>query len=65
MAGMTVYAIILTAITGFLLGFMTGANPKRKIKKETPRKQISSSFLTEEEYANFLSYDGSEQVPTK
>ena len=54
-----VYAIFITAVAGFLLGFIT----KRKEKK--PCVKLGNSKVLKakenEEYLNFLNYDGTEQ----
>ncbi len=56
-----IFVVFLLAFSAFSLGFLLGlGNSKQKIlnKKDDIVKKISS---VEEEYYNFLSYDGTEQ----
>ncbi len=60
---MTVLAICMTALSGFLLGFILGgAKPYKKADKKKISPQRSSDILSSEEYLNFLNYDGTAQI---
>ncbi len=62
---MTVFAIIMTALAAFLLGANFGAFYKKRPDKKAAAKKAERkglSPITVEDYRNFLSYDGSEQI---
>lgn len=59
---MTVFAICMTALSAFLIGFLCGRG-KEKPKKEKRQefKEVKNQRILSEEYLNFLNYDGTEQ----
>ncbi len=61
---MTVIAIVMTGVSFFLIGTMLGNHyakaPLNKSKKDCTNKEICR--FMDEEYRNFLNYDGSEQA---
>lgn len=61
---MTVFAIIMTALAAFLLGLRVSEfkrlTQKVACKDKAPRAELSP--ISVEDYRNFLSYDGSEQI---
>ncbi len=62
---MTGFTICMTAIAAFLLGFNVGeCKFKGKATKTTGKHLIKGGTLefSNDEYRNFLSYDGSEQA---
>lgn len=61
---MTVFIMFLAVLAAFALGFLTGVStvPTQKPKTVTARKREDEELLRlRREYANFLSYDGTEQ----
>lgn len=60
---MTVFAICMTALSGFLLGFILGSKkPWHKTGKQKVSPKKNSDILSSEEYLNFLNYDGTAQI---
>lgn len=61
---MTVITVISVAVASFLSGFMLGSfDFPTKPKEMTAKKaNISAQDLLDEEYRNFLSYDGTQQI---
>ena len=61
---MTVIAMVMTGVSIFLIGTILGNHfakvPKNKIKINCGNKEICRCM--DEEYRNFLNYDGSEQA---
>ncbi len=61
---MTVFAICMTALSAFLLGLMCGKRmetQKPSISKSHKPKEVANKRIVNEEYLNFLNYDGTEQ----
>lgn len=60
---MTVFIMFLAVLAAFATGFLSGLNavPTQKPKKVTARKEEEELLRLRREYANFLSYDGTEQ----
>ena len=60
---MTVFIMFLAVLAAFTLGFLTGVStvPTPKPKTVTARKDDEELLRLRREYANFLSYDGTEQ----
>lgn len=54
--------LILLSIVFFLIGFLFGALRKPYKKGFPTKKSPQIKSLVEEEYQNFLEYDGSEQM---
>ena len=61
---MTVITVISVAVASFLSGFMLGNFnfPKGQKERAVNTANISADGLLDEEYRNFLSYDGTEQI---
>ena len=60
---MTVFIMFLAVLAAFAAGFLSGlyAVPTQKPKNVTARKEDEELLRLRREYANFLSYDGTEQ----
>lgn len=60
---MTVFIMFLAVLAAFAAGFLSSLNavPTQKPKKVTARKEDEELLRLRREYANFLSYDGTEQ----
>ncbi len=60
---MTVFIMFLAVLAAFALGFLTGVStvPTQKPKTVTAKKEDEELLRLRREYANFLSYDGTEQ----
>lgn len=60
---MTVFIIFLAALAAFALGFLSGisAVPAQRPKTVTHKNEDTELEKLRREYANFLSYDGTEQ----
>ena len=61
---MTVITVISVAVASFLSGFMLGSFnfPKRPSEGAVKTANIGTDDLLDEEYRNFLSYDGTQQI---
>lgn len=61
---MTVITVISVAVASFLSGFMLGSFnfPRRPSKEVVKTANIGADDLLDEEYRNFLSYDGTQQL---
>lgn len=62
---MTVFMVIISALSAFLFGFIFGtlSVPAAKtVKPENPAADDEALEKLKKEYSNFLSYDGSEQL---
>ena len=60
---MTMFIVFLAVLAAFALGFLTGVSavPMQKPKTVTAKKEDEELQKLRREYANFLSYDGTEQ----
>lgn len=59
---MTVFAICMTALSAFLLGVMCRrGKEKPTITKGQRFKEVKNKKILNEEYLNFLNYDGTTQ----
>ena len=60
---MTVFAICMTALSGFLAGVLfSGISPKKTTHKTKVSPQKKNDIYLEKEYQNFLNYDGTTQI---
>ena len=60
---MTIFAICMTALSGFLLGFVfSGVKPRKTTRKPKISPQKTADMYSREEYLNFLNYDGTTQI---
>lgn len=60
---MTVFAICMTALSGFLLGIIFAyIKPRKTTKKAKLSPQKNADMCAREEYLNFLNYDGTTQI---
>ena len=58
---MTVYAICITALSGLLAGILCSRLKSRKKPDEKKAHTRRESEISNQEYLNFLKYDGTEQ----
>ncbi len=58
---MTVFAICMTALSGLLLGFLLASRLPEKKPKSPKSHSFKGAEISNEEYFNFLNYDGTEQ----
>lgn len=59
---MTIFAICMTALSFFLLGFIIGRKEKPSGKTVNILKSNKGKKVVTQGFRNFLSYDGTEQT---
>lgn len=57
-----IYLLLIICILAFLVGYLSGKNTVTSRKEINIRKANAEILPTQQEYLNFLSYDGSEQT---
>ncbi len=57
-----IYLLLIICFLAFLVGYLSGKNNGTSRKGISIKKAESEILPTQQEYLNFLSYDGSEQT---